>query len=220
MKLLNKLLGGLVHYVFFEGIIHSLSFFNNRWLKTELGFCGNNVYLGKPHICHYPNKIFLYDNTTVNPGATFILSPFCTEETGRFIMKKNSTAAQNLTVINHNHTTHPIIGKPYKEQSVNHEGDVVRDIVIEEDAFIGANVTICAGVTVGRGAIVGAGSVLRKSVPPYMLAYGNPAVVKRFVFSKKQILEHERQLYSEENRLTPHDLDVIFNSVDLDCDLS
>ncbi|HFC3008227.1 TPA: hypothetical protein ACFITR_000292 [Neisseria gonorrhoeae] len=36
-----------------------------------------------------------------------------------------------------------------------------------------------AGVTVGRGSVVGAGAVITKDIPPYSLAAGNPAVVKK-----------------------------------------
>lgn len=48
-------------------------------------------------------------------------------------------------------------------------------VTIEEDAFIGCNVTICSAVTIGKGAIVGAGSVVTKSIPPYQVWAGNPA---------------------------------------------
>lgn len=75
-----------------------------------MGYCGEKVYFGLPRYCVYPEKIYLYDRATVNPGATFIMSPYCSKDNGRFIMKQNSTAAQNLTVINHNHTTRPMGG--------------------------------------------------------------------------------------------------------------
>lgn len=48
-------------------------------------------------------------------------------------------------------------------------------VTIEEDAFIGCNVTICSAVTIGKGAIVGAGSVVTKNIPPYQVWAGNPA---------------------------------------------
>lgn len=48
-------------------------------------------------------------------------------------------------------------------------------VKIEEDVFIGCNVTICNAVTIGKGAIVGAGSVVTKSIPPYQVWAGNPA---------------------------------------------
>lgn len=51
-----------------------------------------------------------------------------------------------------------------------------RGVVIEDDAWIGANSIIFKGVTIGKGAIVSAGSVVRKNVPPYTVVAGNPAV--------------------------------------------
>lgn len=48
-------------------------------------------------------------------------------------------------------------------------------IIIEDDAFIGANVTVLKGVTIGKGSVVGAGSVVTKSILPNQIWAGNPA---------------------------------------------
>ena len=50
-------------------------------------------------------------------------------------------------------------------------------IVVEQDAFIGANVLVLPGVTIGRGAAIGAGAVVVKDVPPGGTAVGNPAQI-------------------------------------------
>jgi acetyltransferase-like isoleucine patch superfamily enzyme len=50
-------------------------------------------------------------------------------------------------------------------------------IRIEDNAYIGPNVTILPGVTIGRDAVVAAGSVVSRSVPPQTLVQGNPARV-------------------------------------------
>jgi acetyltransferase-like isoleucine patch superfamily enzyme len=50
-------------------------------------------------------------------------------------------------------------------------------IRIEDDCWIGGNVTILPGVTIGRGCTVGAGAVVTKSLPPYSVALGAPAKV-------------------------------------------
>lgn len=48
-------------------------------------------------------------------------------------------------------------------------------IVVEEDAWIGADATVLAGVVVGECSIVGAGSVVIEDVPPYTVVGGVPA---------------------------------------------
>lgn len=51
----------------------------------------------------------------------------------------------------------------------------VKKIIIEEGASIGANVTLLPGITIGEYSLIGAGSVVTKNIPPFSLAYGNPA---------------------------------------------
>jgi acetyltransferase-like isoleucine patch superfamily enzyme len=51
----------------------------------------------------------------------------------------------------------------------------VRDVVIENKAWIGFNVIILKGVRIGEGAVVGAGAVVRKNVEPWTVVAGNPA---------------------------------------------
>lgn len=169
------------------------------FLKSELGFIADNVRLSMPQTCTCPRKIFLFDNTNIYGGAKFIISPI--GEHGRFIMKKNSGAAQGLTVITGNHSTLPQIGIWHKEASRNREGDIDQDVIVEEDVWIGANVTLCSGVVVGRGSIVGAGSVVRNNIPPYAVVYGNPAKVVSFKYTPSEIIEHETVLYDASERL-------------------
>jgi acetyltransferase-like isoleucine patch superfamily enzyme len=46
---------------------------------------------------------------------------------------------------------------------------------IQKGAQIGCNVTILPGVVIGEHSLIGAGSVVTKDIPPYSVAYGNPA---------------------------------------------
>jgi acetyltransferase-like isoleucine patch superfamily enzyme len=48
-------------------------------------------------------------------------------------------------------------------------------------AQIGVNVTILPFVRIGAGALIGAGSVVTRDVPAGVVAFGNPAVVRRAV---------------------------------------
>lgn len=55
------------------------------------------------------------------------------------------------------------------------QGLICAPVIIEDDVWIGVNVTILSGVTVGEGSIIGAGSVVTKNVMPYTLVAGVPA---------------------------------------------
>lgn len=72
-----------------------------------------------------------------------------------------------------------------------------KDIVIENEVWIGANVIILDGVTIGRGAIIGAGAVVTKSIPEYTVAAGNPCIPIRKRFTSEQVKEHELKLYKK-----------------------
>ena len=52
-------------------------------------------------------------------------------------------------------------------------------IVIEDNVWIGMNVTILKGVHIGTGAVIAAGAVVTKDVPAGCLAAGVPAKVIR-----------------------------------------
>ena len=51
------------------------------------------------------------------------------------------------------------------------------EIIIEDEAWIGANVVITSGTKIGKHAVVAAGSVVTKDVPPYSVVGGNPSFV-------------------------------------------
>jgi serine acetyltransferase len=52
----------------------------------------------------------------------------------------------------------------------------VEGVTIGRDAFIGAGALILPGVVIGEGAVVAAGSVVTRSVAPFTMVQGNPAI--------------------------------------------
>jgi serine acetyltransferase len=52
----------------------------------------------------------------------------------------------------------------------------VQGVTIGRNAFIGAGALILPGVVIGEGAVVAAGSVVNRSVAPFTMVQGNPAV--------------------------------------------
>lgn len=56
---------------------------------------------------------------------------------------------------------------------------ITAPIIIEDQAWVCADVFVSMGVTIGQGAVVGARSTVTKDVPPWTVAVGNPARVVR-----------------------------------------
>ena len=52
-----------------------------------------------------------------------------------------------------------------------------KEVVIDDDVWIGSRVIILPGVHIGKGVVIGAGAVVAKDVPAYSVAVGNPATV-------------------------------------------
>lgn len=53
------------------------------------------------------------------------------------------------------------------------------EVVIEDNVFIGSNVTVLKGVTIGRDSVIAHGSLVTRDIPPGVVAGGRPANVFR-----------------------------------------
>lgn len=97
-------------------------------------------------------------------------------------------------VLSGDHNLNTITTFPFKVKKFGYSGEASSkgDIVVGDDAWIGADSIICSGVKIGQGAVVGAGSVVTKDVPPYAIVCGIPAKILRYRFSEsiiKRLLE-------------------------------
>lgn len=54
---------------------------------------------------------------------------------------------------------------------------------------------------IGRYAIIGAGTYVRGNVPPYAIMMGNPAKIVGFLFSPDEMVEFEKLVFSETDRI-------------------
>lgn len=87
-----------------------------------------------------------------------------------------------------------------------------KDVIIEDEIWVGSNVTILSGAHISRGCVIAAGAIVNKYIPPYSIVGGVPAKVLKYRFTPEQIIEHEKVLYVPEKRLT---LEQIMHSRDI-----
>ena len=73
-----------------------------------------------------------------------------------------------ILTANHNYNSDKKI--PYDEF------DILSPVTIKDYVWFGMNVTLFPGVVIGEGAVVAANSVITKSVEPYSVMGGNPAI--------------------------------------------
>ena len=169
---------------------------------AKFGFFGRDINLIPPISVSDPKNVFLHGNNGLN-NATILTT------NAKFIMKPNSGAASGLKVITGNHAR--IVGVPYRciTEEMKPSG-LDADVIVEEDVWMGVNVTLLSGVTIGRGTTVAAGAVVAKSMPPYCICGGVPAKVIKFYWTIDQILQHEERIYLEKERYTRSQLEQIF----------
>ena len=112
-------------------------------------------------------------------GDKLIIGKFCAIAKGiEFVMNGANHRMNSVTTYPFN-----IMGRGWEKcapalKDLPYKGDTV----IENDVWLGQNVTVMPGVHIGNGAIIGANSVVTKDIDPYCIATGNPCkiVKKRF----------------------------------------
>jgi virginiamycin A acetyltransferase len=70
---------------------------------------------------------------------------------------------------------------------VNTSRNTNGNVIINNDIWIGENVTLMSGINIRNGAVIAANSHVVKNVEPYSVVGGNPAQHIKYRFTKEQI---------------------------------
>jgi len=128
-------------------------------------------------------RTYGYDSSTflVFPGSSKVsLGKFCSIAPGVRIL---GGGEHRVDIV----STYPLKTRLTIADGSNYDAVTKGPTLIGNDVWIGAGAIILSGVTIGDGAIIGSGSVVASDIPPYAIAYGNPAKATRFRFSSSQI---------------------------------
>ena len=152
---------------------------------------------------------------TVNPQNVY-LEDYCRIQDhmnlisyrGKLRVKKYAAIGAGCIIIPGDHV--PTVGVPQYLAGKLHINDVDGEIIVGEDAWVGAGTILLSHCQIGRGAVVAAGAVVSKPVPPYAVVAGVPAKIIAKRFTIEQILEHESLLYPEDERMSRENLEKLF----------
>jgi maltose O-acetyltransferase len=125
--------------------------------------CGRDVNVEHGALINSGRDIDIGDGSGIGLNA-FISGPL--------IIGRDVIMGPNCTFLSINRNT-PSTSQPMIEQGFK----AARAPVVEDDVWLGANVTVLPGRRIGTGSIVAAGAVVASDVPPYSVVAGNPAKV-------------------------------------------
>ena len=168
-------------------------------LKSAFKRCGTNVSFNPDDVFSYQN-IEIGNDVFIGPGANIQAT-----ETGVVIGNK-VMLGPNVCILGGDHNFSEIGQFMFDVKEKRPDDD--QTVIIEDDVWIGAGAIILKGTCLGRGCIVAAGSIVTKSVPPYTIVMGVPAVAKSLRFPMETILAHEEQLYPPNRRLSSEYLEA------------
>ena len=146
---------------------------------------GKNVYLQGPVYFDFGVNISMGDDSFANFNFTVL-------DEAKVTIGKCVFIGPNVSLYT---AIHPLCWQdrnPFfnEKTGVITNMEFARPITIEDNCWLGGNVTVCGGVTIGEGSVIGAGSVVTKDIPPNSFAAGVPCKVIREITEKDLLSFH------------------------------
>lgn len=158
----------------------------NYW-RTRFKACGANLWISTGVIIEgarnveVGNEIMIGPNNHLGSNGKGFVKLGNRVATNRnvmiYIVDGNVTIGDdvmigpNVVFVTDNHV-YSRIDVPIREQGISS-----KEIIIEDDVWIGANAVILPGVRIGKGTIIASGAVVSRNIDPYSIAGGVPAVI-------------------------------------------
>lgn len=158
------------------------AFYQKFKKKRLLRQCQQNIM---KHCKRYaePPKVngpsFVNRNTILGKNVNF--NGMQIKGRGQVVIGDNFHSGVECVMITHVHN--------YEGNQIPYDDTYIqKNIVIEDNDWLGDRVMVLGGVTIGEGAIIQAGSVVVSNIPKYAIAGGHPAKV----FKQRDIEHYER----------------------------
>lgn len=146
--------------------------------KKLFGKTGEQIYVNPPLYVDYGFNTNIGENFYANLDCIFLdVAPISIGDDVMFGPRVSLITA-----------THPI------DAAVRGRGlEYAQAIKIGDRVWLGAGVIVNPGVEIGENTIVGSGSVVTKSLPPNVIAVGNPARVLRKIDDEDRVFWEEKE---------------------------
>lgn len=151
-KKANRVISSIKRYIFTTIVRLKAAKCEGKIIVNHKSSVTSNTYLGK----------------NVNFQGMYITGK------GKVEIGDNFHSGSGCVILSHYHNYDNGTKIPYDDTYI------IKDVKIEENVWLGINVTILPGVTIGEGAVIQAGSVVVCDIPPLAIAGGHPAKVFKY----------------------------------------
>lgn len=156
-------------------------------LRSKVKYCGNDVRLYPlckmihPQNAELDNNCQIFDFVFIDAGESLKIGKYSTLTWYVLVEGGANTKIGDRVFIGPGSKVLTSTYKLHGLYAIEHLPDECRateygDIIIEDDAYIGANCTVLPGVNIGEGAVVGANSLVNKDLEPWGIYVGSPCV--------------------------------------------
>ena len=160
------------------------------YLISSFGARGSNVILGTGSIICGGKNIYVGNDVYIGPQALIYTT------LAKVYIGNKVVIGPKVSIISGDHRTDVIGSYMADVREKLPEND--RDIIIEDDVWIGANVCIFKGVKIGKGSIIAGGAVVIKDIPNYSVYISPQKTHPRF--TPEQTILHESIIASNSNK--------------------
>lgn len=160
----------IIYYLLAKNLPNMLkgNYFRQLIARKLFAKCGKNIIIRKGAVFGSGDNIVLGNNSRIGAHSIIMVRE-------QLIIGDNVEMGPDVIILDYNHAFGsrdiPIINQGYSP---------AKQIVINDNVWIGARTIILPGVHIEKGAIIGAGSVVTKNIPEFSIAAGNPAKVLRY----------------------------------------
>jgi acetyltransferase-like isoleucine patch superfamily enzyme len=154
---------------FVEWIVAFLPASEGPYAAIKRFFLNKSGAIIGQHVYIYPDVRILQPKGLKNGDNVVISHGVVITTLGTVTIGSNVLIGYGTRILSANHKM------PEDRGAIWGAGHDVAPIVIEDEAWIGANAIILPGIYIGKGAVVAAGTVVTQNVKPYSIVAGVPA---------------------------------------------